>query len=277
MAPLAEDGLPAVIFFDVDGTLIWDRAVDDPDNPIVNLKPTPAVYQAFDRLRENGHTAFICTGRTLDTIHQALLDLHPAGIISGAGACVSVGGKILAETSIPVDLLERTVGELMRLGVDVVFEGAEQSVALMKPGETYRDIPGVKTAHSWDELREIAPNLDFEKFAFFASSIPVIKSDGAFFLAHFDLCDLGIGLAEMSLKGVDKGVGVRHALEALGSAPRRTYAFGDSENDLPMLREVDVPVAMGNALPQVKDIASYVTGPVWEDGVVTGLEFLGLI
>ena len=49
----------AVVFFDVDGTLVWDRSVDDPENSIVDLVPTPAVYDAFERLRDRGHKAFI--------------------------------------------------------------------------------------------------------------------------------------------------------------------------------------------------------------------------
>ena len=44
-----------------------------------------------------------------------------------------------------------------------------------------------------------------------------------------------------------------------------------------MLRAVDVPVAMGNALPQVKAMAAYVTDRVEQDGVATGLAHFGLI
>lgn len=273
----ASPDAPAVVFFDVDGTLVWDRSVDDPDHPIVDLAPSPAVYRAFERLHANGHKAFICTGRTLDSIRKPLLALQTTGIISGAGACVSIDGRILAETSIPDDLLEETVHHLIALGVEVVFEGARQSVALMQPGVTYRDIPGVETAHDLDEMRRIAPAMDFEKFAFYDSAIPALQRDAAFFRAHYDLCDLGIGLGEMTLTGVNKGVGVQQALEVLDAGPWRTFAFGDSENDLPMLRTVDVPVAMGNAQPQVKAIAAYVTDSVQNDGVVTGLEHFGLI
>lgn len=271
----------AVVFFDVDGTLVWDRSVDDPENSIVDLVPTPAVYDAFERLRDRGHKAFICTGRTLDSIGKPLLSLKSAGIISGAGACVSIDGEILAEQSIPVELLEETVRHLVALRVEVVFEGARESVALMRPGAVYRAIPGVPTVHDLEGLRRVAPAMDFEKFAFFADAIPVLKRDADFFLTRYDLCDLGIGLGEMSLVGVNKGSGVQRALEVLGQAPDggswRTYAFGDSENDLPMLRAVDVPVAMGNALPQVKAMATYVTDRVEQDGVATGLAHFGLI
>ena len=271
----------AVVFFDVDGTLVWDRSVDDPENSIVDLVPTPAVYDAVERLRDRGHKAFICTGRTLDSIGKPLLSLKSAGIISGAGACVSIDGEILAEQSIPVELLEETVRHLVALRVEVVFEGARESVALMRPGAVYRAIPGVPTVHDLEGLRRVAPAMDFEKFAFFADAIPVLKRDADFFLTRYDLCDLGIGLGEMSLAGVNKGSGVQRALEVLGQAPDggswRTYAFGDSENDLPMLRAVDVPVAMGNALPQVKAMATYVTDRVEQDGVATGLAHFGLI
>ena len=271
----------AVVFFDVDGTLVWDRSVDDPENSIVDLVPTPAVYDAFERLRDRGHKAFICTGRTLDSIGKPLLSLKSAGIISGAGACVSIDGEILAEQSIPVELLEETVRHLVALRVEVVFEGARESVALMRPGAVYRAIPGVPTVHDLEGLRRVAPAMDFEKFAFFADAIPVLKRDADFFLTRYDLCDLGIGLGEMSLAGVNKGSGVQRALEVLGQAPDggswRTYAFGDSENDLPMLRAVDVPVAMGNALPQVKAMATYVTDRVEQAGVATGLAHFGLI
>ncbi|MEI3339131.1 MAG: HAD hydrolase family protein [Eubacterium sp.] len=38
-----------------------------------------------------------------------------------------------------------------------------------------------------------------------------------------------------------------------------TYAFGDSANDMEMLKYVGCGIAMGNATPQVKEIADYVT------------------
>lgn len=103
---------------------------------------------------------------------------------------------------------------------------------------------------------------------------------------HYTICDLGVGVGEMSVIGTDKGSGIHHALEALAKldgadaaadAAYRTFAFGDSENDLPMMRVVDHPVAMGNALDSVKQTASYVTASVQEDGVPAALRHFGLI
>ncbi len=52
-------------------------------------------------------------------------------------------------------------------------------------------------------------------------------------------------------------------------------AFGDGENDLEMLKEVGVSVAMGNAVNEVKKIATMVTDSNEEDGLVTALSKIG--
>lgn len=266
----------AALFFDVDGTLVSSDSKRGEETDITAFEPSPAVYDAFHRLRENGHKAFICTGRTLSMVTEPLRRLETAGIVSGAGSCVSIDGEVVSERSIEPALLERTVDELVAGGIEVVLEGTAGSVAIMRPGRTYVGIKGVPTAHSREELERIAPG-PFEKFAFFSEEIDRVRARGEFFFAHYELCDLAIGFAEMSQKGVDKGAGVRRAMECLGEGPWRTYAFGDSGNDLPMMRVVDVPVAMGNALQSVKELAAYVTTSVDDDGVVHALEHFGLI
>lgn len=81
---------------------------------------------------------------------------------------------------------------------------------------------------------------------------------------------------ELSPKGIDKGVA--RALEYLGRAGNeRTFGFGDSGNDLGMLAAVETAVAMGNAMPEVKALADYVTDDVAHDGTVTAMQHFGLI
>ena len=83
---------------------------------------------------------------------------------------------------------------------------------------------------------------------------------------------------ELSPRGIDKGVGVARALEYLGrTGNARTFGFGDSGNDLGMLAAVETAVAMGNAMPEVKAVADYVTDDVVNDGTVTAMQHFGLI
>jgi len=54
--------------------------------------------------------------------------------------------------------------------------------------------------------------------------------------------------------------------------PERVLAIGDSRNDVPMLRWAGIGVAMGNALPEVKESVRYVTASNAEDGVAAAIE-----
>jgi hypothetical protein len=58
--------------------------------------------------------------------------------------------------------------------------------------------------------------------------------------------------------------------------PDRVLAVGDSRNDIPMLRWAGLGVAMGNALPEVREAVRYVTGTNDEDGVAIALERFAL-
>ena len=78
-------------------------------------------------------------------------------------------------------------------------------------------------------------------------------------------------------KGNGKADGIRAALERYNLKAEETIAFGDGENDIPMLQICGIGVAMGNAKQLVKDSADYVTLSVREDGVSAALRHFGLI
>ncbi len=54
-------------------------------------------------------------------------------------------------------------------------------------------------------------------------------------------------------------------------------AFGDGLNDMEMLDTVGFGVAMGNAEPELKLLADFVTKDIREDGILYALEELGII
>ena len=73
---------PAVLFFDVDGTLTSFDPDDMTDKDFNAVHPSKAVVDAFGRLRDAGHQAFICTGRPLWLIADGLRALNPAGVVA---------------------------------------------------------------------------------------------------------------------------------------------------------------------------------------------------
>lgn len=77
---------------------------------------------------------------------------------------------------------------------------------------------------------------------------------------------------ELNWKTADKGRGLMVLAEHLGVSRADTVAFGDSSNDLSMLRAAGVGVAMGNASDEVKAACDAVTAPNTEDGVAQYIE-----
>ena len=79
---------------------------------------------------------------------------------------------------------------------------------------------------------------------------------------------------EIIPRAVNKGQGLRDICRVTGIAPEAAIAFGDSENDIEMLRAAGVGIAMGNADDGVKAVANQVTRSNNEDGIAAALEQL---
>lgn len=76
--------------------------------------------------------------------------------------------------------------------------------------------------------------------------------------------------------GVDKGDGLRRALDRLGLTADEVVAMGDAENDLPMLRAAGHPVAMGDAAQAVLDAAEFISSGHNQHGVAHAIaHYLG--
>ena len=71
--------------------------------------------------------------------------------------------------------------------------------------------------------------------------------------------------------GVSKASGLQRLAHALGIDIADTMAIGDSDNDLPMLKAAGCSIAMGNALPSVREVCDYVTGTCEENGFAAAI------
>jgi hypothetical protein len=71
-----------------------------------------------------------------------------------------------------------------------------------------------------------------------------------------------------------KGQGVLQVAKRLGIEPEAIISFGDNYNDMEMIQNVGLGIAMGNAVPELKQVADFVTLSNREDGVALALEAL---
>lgn len=82
-------------------------------------------------------------------------------------------------------------------------------------------------------------------------------------------------LIEISHKDAGKHSGLRFIREYLNLKPEETAAFGDGDNDIDLLKEAGIGIAMENASSKCKDAATFITKHHDKDGVAYGItEFL---
>lgn len=80
-----------------------------------------------------------------------------------------------------------------------------------------------------------------------------------------DLFDPAIGLLEIYATGATKAQAIRRLADELDA--ERIVVFGDNINDIEMMQAASVAVAVQNAIPAVRDIASTIIGPNTDDSV----------
>ncbi|WP_248928451.1 HAD family hydrolase [Paenibacillus hamazuiensis] len=106
-------------------------------------------------------------------------------------------------------------------------------------------------------LGAIAPYEDF--VSAFGGDFNIVRTDGG-------------RLVQLMHKAACKSTAAERLLQAYGIAMEEVAAFGDDYNDLALLRACGYPVAMGNAVQELKDAAWRVTSSNDEDGVAVMLE-----
>ena len=74
-----------------------------------------------------------------------------------------------------------------------------------------------------------------------------------------------------------KESGMNALMKKWGIEKEETMAFGDALNDLSMLREAGIGVAMGNSEPALKEAADYVAGDIDSDGLYLALVHFGIL
>ena len=82
---------------------------------------------------------------------------------------------------------------------------------------------------------------------------------------------------DLSPMGITKKNAIDVLLKHLGRNVEDTIAFGDAKIDISMFELCNYSVAMGNAGPETKEAADYVTTDVNDDGIWNAFKHLGLI
>ena len=181
-----------------------------------NGHPAPEVYAALAAARTQGIVTLLVTGRVLDDVQRACEDLSPFDAVVAENSAVIHLCSIGRTILIGDPPPEHFLGELRAQGV---------------PFHTGAVIVGTWEQHAY-KLLELIRRFGLDgQLIFNRAALMVLPS------------------------GINKAVGIRRALEELGRSERNLIAFGDAENDIPMLTEAEMGVAARGSVPAVLSLA----------------------
>ena len=253
------------MFFDIDGTLVSFKNHTVPES----------ARRAIARLREQGVKVFIATGRLMK--HVAIVnDIEVDGYITvNGGYCITSAGEVIFESAFPRATVERVIDLSEQYGFDLnVMTHEDMYVSSM--GERVQKIASmINIMPTVADVRAIAATQPVVQMCPYISReleqeiMPLLPDCvGSRWIETF---------MDLNVRGVDKSLGIQQVMSYYGLTMAEAMAFGDGGNDLPMVRDAAVGVAMGNACDELKAVADYITSSVDEDGVSRALEHFGLI
>jgi HMP-PP phosphatase len=249
---------PRLLAFDLDGTLI-------PEGGLIVPQATRA---ALGRLRALGVQTAVITGR--DQAPPDVLDAaRPAAVATNNGGTIWVGGQLHTEAHFsPEDLRAVLAHELQ-----------DARVIVFTAGRVYVDLRAGHPVPDWLRHRPHAPISELDaplnagqvrilKVGFYHPGVRDWKN--ALSTSHPHLVMTGAqepytDFLTVTPNGAHKGAALVAVAGALGIDMAHTVAFGDSDNDLAMLKVAGRAVQLGD-LPLLRPHA---------DDVLSGPEALG--
>lgn len=259
------------VFFDIDGTL-WDEKQQIPDS----------TREALRLLKENGHYLFLCSGRTRIFIpDKELMPLGFDGVLAGCGTYGEFQGETTFYHQIELEQIQSDCKYMNELQAGYILEGRHALyIDKERFGEGFSYYNHLKDVLG-DKLLRVTGNEDKLEVSKFCVNYLESEEDQQRLEQELEkrygLIQRVGNFMEVVPKGINKATGIQEMCSILGIAHEDTYAFGDSTNDLDMLRYTAHSVAMGDGMPEAKEAAEYITTDLWKDGIYNGLKHYGLI
>ena len=262
-----------LIAMDLDGTLNNDekritdetrRVLMEAQNRGVRLalasaRPSPGLFRERDVLDMQRH--------------QGILMSYNGGRIVDAS-----DGRVLFETSMDMETTRQVLRMLETLPVTPILDDGAQFYVTDAHGYKV-DYECRNNRMECSEVENLADFLNFAPIKILMSVLPerideVQAKIAAMLPEELIVTQTAAFYLEVIPRSINKGQGIRDICRTLSISPAEVIAFGDSENDIPMLRAAGMGVAMGNARDDVKAAADMVTRTNNEDGIAWALRRL---
>ncbi|MBU3110957.1 sugar-phosphatase [Clostridium lacusfryxellense] len=254
-----------LIAIDMDGTLLNDEK-----------KISLANFQAIQQARENGVKVVLASGRPLVGFKRYLEELN---LTSENDYAVAFNGALVqsAEGSKVISKLPLTLGDykdLYKLSKELnvnIHALTEDSVISPKDSEytrqeaSWNGIPSeIIAVDDVDVNTTIVKVMFVDKEEIIEEIIKMIPEEVS---CKYTVVRSAPFYLEFLNKAVNKGAGVAALAEKLNIKQEEVICIGDAGNDIHMIEYAGLGVAMGNAFPEVKKVANFITKTNEQDGV----------
>ncbi|GEN87652.1 Cof-type HAD-IIB family hydrolase [Oceanobacillus sp. FSL W8-0428] len=257
----------SIIFFDIDGTLLTEEERTLPES----------TKKAIFKLKELGHEVAIATGRAKFLFEDLRKELDIDTYICYNGQYVVFRGEVIYANTLNPKALDELTAFALNKNHPVVYMNDKKMTTNVPNDHPYivESISTLKVdAYPSQEQDFVKHNKIYQGLLFNTEGEEKLYQDT---FTDFDFIRWHPKSVDVLPKGVSKALGIKKLLKYLDFSAERQYAFGDALNDLDMLKMIPNGVAMGNGLPEVKEAAAYVTKDVSDDGILYGLQMVGLL
>ena len=252
------------LFFDIDGTL----AAGGYGNTYI----PDSTKLALEKLREAGHFLAIATGRSQAMAEGYLEELGFENMVSDGGYGITIEGKVVEIRPLPKQDVVRVIDECKQRNIPWALQ-VDNTVFRSAPDNRFEEF----THDVYMQTRVVEgldPN-DYDNIykAYIACYPPTEHT-----LESLKNISWGRFHNEyIFVEPTDKAYGIRRIMEHFGADCSDVVVFGDAANDLSMFVDGWTKVAMGNAIPELKERADYITTDVDKDGIYNACVALSLI
>lgn len=260
-----------LLLLDIDGTLRHER-FGIPDS----------ARQAIQQCREKNCQVVICTGRSIGTIQDDVLEIDVDGYIAGGGSYLIYRGELMCNQAFEQAQMQRVVKYLKTCDVAFTIESQENVMMNEKARMILNAMNASKQTIPHSNKQFVQEKIRYENNIAEFQTQPIHKLclwsnalvyqnvanllDHHFILAQQETLD-NVNYYEILQQGFDKGDAVKRLQQKMNITKAQTICFGDGQNDLAMFQQADIAIAMKYSHKDAKQAATSICEDIFENGI----------